>query len=82
MMHPGIGPGGVGPAGVIVLFLFMLFFVIIIGFIIFAITRMGMHGHMWRSTMNRDALDIAKERYARARLQLKNSTRSKRTCHS
>ena len=68
MMYPGIGPGGVGPAAVIVLFLFMLFFVIIIGFIIFAITRMGMHGHMWRSTMNRDALDIAKERYARGEI--------------
>jgi putative membrane protein len=68
MMYPGIGPGGIGPAGVIVMFLFMLFFVIIIGFIIFAITRMGMHGHMWHSTMNRDALDIAKERYARGEI--------------
>jgi putative membrane protein len=70
---PGIGPvmpvlGGWGWQGVVALICTIVLFVIIIGFIVFAISKMGRHGHMLHSTMNHDALDIAKERYAKGEI--------------
>jgi putative membrane protein len=75
MMFPGNGPGGIqhvrvfiGPGGIIAIVLFVLFVVVLIGLIIFAFNRMGMHRRMWHSDMNHEPLDIAKERYAKGEI--------------
>jgi putative membrane protein len=75
MMWRGFGPGncgwgGGGPATI----LMIVFWVVVVGLIIFALTRMGRHGyhgHHWNSTANLDALEIAKERYARGEINEK-----------
>ena len=68
-MFRGFGPGGWGwGGGVAMMALIVIFWVVVIGFIVFAVTRMGMHRHMWHSTITHDALDIAKERYAKGEI--------------
>jgi putative membrane protein len=71
MMWRGFGPGYSGycgwGGGVGIIFM-VLFWVIVIGLIVFAVTRMGHHGHMWHSMSGRDPLDIARERYAKGEI--------------
>ena len=68
----------VGPLAIIVLFLLFLFFIIVVGLIIFAFSRMGMHAHMWHPRMGRDPLDIAKERYASGEITAEEFDKIKR----
>ena len=68
----------IGPLAVIVLFLLFLFFVVVVGLIIFAFFRKGMHNHMWHSQMWRDPLDIAKERYAKGEIDEKELNKIKK----
>jgi putative membrane protein len=68
MMWRGIGPGYWGGGGGGVMILMVVFWVVVISLIIFAVTRMGRHGYVWHSTATHDALDIAKERYAKGEI--------------
>ena len=80
MMWRGPGPGcwGGGGDGGLGMILMILFWIVVVGLIIFAVTRMGMHRHMWHSTMDRDALDIARERYAKGEIDEKEFEKIKK----
>ena len=75
MMWRGIGPGYYGGGGMI---LTVVFWVVVISLIIFAVIRMGRHGHGCCSSETHDALDIAKERYAKGEIDEKEFEKIKK----
>jgi len=66
MMWNGYGYGGWGWGGML---LMGIFWVVVIGLIIWGITRMGRHSYVTHSGQSsNNALDIAKERYAKGEI--------------
>lgn len=51
--------------------LMAIFWVVVVGLIVLAFVRMGRHGHLCCSPRTHDALDIAKERYAKGEINEK-----------
>lgn len=79
MMWNGFGPGGCGWGGGLAMFLMMVCWIAMIGLIIFAALKMVRHGHGCCSPETSDALDIAKERYAKGEITEKEFDQIKKT---
>jgi putative membrane protein len=72
----GYGYGGWGVGGML---LTCIFWVVVIGLIIWGITRMGRHGYVTHSGQSEsNALDVAKERYAKGEIDEKEFSQIKK----
>jgi len=71
----GFNNGGWGWGGMI---LMMIFWALVIGLIIWGAIRMGKHGCMMHHDHGNNALDIAKERYAKGEIDDKEFEKIKK----